>query len=336
MSKINVGVIGCGRMGKMHITNILQCFNDVNIKSVVDSSPDISWLQKHGLKDNITDLNSLLNDYSIHAVLIAAASSEHVNLIQACADAKKHIFCEKPIAFTLEGIQQAIDAVNKNGVKFQVGFNRRFDPSFFDLKQRVQQGEVGDICLVRITNRDPRRPDLNFIPRSGGLFLDFNVHDFDTLRFVSDMEVDSIQAFGANLIDPEIGKLGDIDTCVINCKFSNGALATIDASRETQYGYDQRLEVLGTNGGIEAENILKTSVVRRSSQGVTRANLEPTFVERYYLAYQLQMKAFFDYLESTNAESPVDAHDTKQAVALAMAAQKSHKENRVVQIQEIM
>lgn len=336
MKDLNLAVIGCGRMGKMHIENILRGFPEVQISAVVDNTPDTHWLSRYGLADRLQTLEEVLSNKKISVLVIAASSSEHVHLIQQGASYGKHMFCEKPIAFSLQGIQQAIDACYQHKVKLQVGFNRRFDPSFLRLQQRTQAGEAGKICLIKITNRDPLRPDLNFIPRSGGLFLDFNVHDFDMIRFVSQEEVEYVQAFGSNLIDPEIGRLGDIDTCTINCKLSSGALATIDASREALYGYDQRIEVLGTNGAIQADNIHRTSVVRLAEEGISMDPLKHTFVERYAQAYQDQMKAFFEYVHTQEAKSPVDAQDTLKAVALAIAADTSHRENRVVHMQEIL
>lgn len=321
-------------MGKMHINN-MQTIKHAHITKVVDSSPDMAWLESRGIEGS-TDLASITSDDSIEAVIIAASSSEHVQLIEQVAASGKAIFCEKPIGFTIEAILQAKKAVQTHGVKCQVGFNRRFDPSFASLREAVNLGQVGDVFSVKITNFDPRRPDLNFIPRSGGMFLDFNVHDFDTLRFISGLEIESVHAFGSNLVDPEIGRLGDIDTSVISCKLSSGAVATIASSREAVYGYDQRVEVLGRLGGIESQNQTPTTVTTLHESSIASEPLKTTFVERYKEAYRLQMKAFFEYISHPELPSPVNIDDTLCAVALSIAADKSYRENRVVSLQEII
>lgn len=335
MTQINLAVIGCGRMGKMHIQNLQRFHKHICLEAVVDAKPDHDWLAPYKVPLITSDLHQVLNTTSIDAVLIAAPSSEHVSLIQQAAKAKKAIFCEKPIALTLEGIQLARAAVLENDVKCQVGFNRRFDPSFKKVREHFLKGDLGTLYSVRITNRDPRRPNLAFIPQSGGLFLDFNVHDFDTLRFVTDKPIEEIQAFGSNLIDPEIGKLGDIDTAIISCTLAGGGLASIDASREAVYGYDQRLEVLGSKGSMTAENQVGNTLVRSLETHIATDPLLTTFVERYSQAYQNQMKGFVDYL-TTDAKPPADLNDALHALACALAADLSMREKRVVHTQELL
>lgn len=336
MSKIKVAVIGCGRMGKMHIENLQRYFPQVQIAAVIDHHPDEQWLNKHAITNIHQSPEVALNDKSIQAVVIAASSSEHVKLISLSAESKKHIFCEKPISFDIQGIQEAIASVKRHQVKLQVGFNRRFDPSFAKIRENVKQGTIGRLYSVRITNRDPRRPDLAFIPRSGGLFLDFHVHDFDTIRFVTGQEIESVQAFGSNLVDPEIGQFGDIDTAVISCTLQGGGVASIDSCREAVYGYDQRLEVLGSKGAIESQNQIDNTLFYSEKDKIYSDPLKTTFVERYREAYLEQMRSFLGYLSNDDVKSPVDGHDTLQAVACAIAAKRSFDEHRAVQLQEIL
>lgn len=335
MADLNIAVIGCGRMGKMHITNLQQNSN-INIAAVIDPTPDHTWLNLHHIETVATDCNAVMQDKSIDAVVIAAPSSEHVQLIEQAAVNGKHIFCEKPVALSIQGIQRAIGLVKKHKVKLQVGFNRRFDPCYTKVKNALQNGEAGNCYSVRMTNRDPKRPDLNFIPRSGGLFLDFSVHDFDMLRFVTGCEVSSVQAFGSNIIDSQIGELGDIDTAVISCQLTDGTLASIDLSREAVYGYDQRLEVLGSKGSIEAQNHSLNTVSISKKDCIETSPLKYSFVERYHDAYILQMQAFFDYICSDNKPSPANLDDALRAVACCIAAQKSFDEDREVELQEIL
>lgn len=324
---INILVIGCGRIGRMHIDNLLCAFPNVNIKKIVDSQLDPAWARQR----NITllkkeDLEMALNDDAIHAVLIASSSFEHVKLICKAAQAGKHIFCEKPISFDEKKLQHANNICNENNVKLQVGLNRRFDPDFIRVKQCVETGQIGDIHIIKITNRDPKRPDLDFIPRSGGLFLDFSVHDFDMLRFISNSEITEVFASGANLVDPEIGRLGDIDTCIISVKLANGALCVIDASREAQYGYDQRLEVFGSKGNILARNTQPSCTRLSTTQGVNSEKPYYSFVERYQTAYCNQFAAFFDAIIN-DTETAVSASDMKKAIIAARCAKKSFETN---------
>lgn len=331
MKGLTLAIIGCGRIGKMHVENILKNFPAVTIKAVVDSEINQAWTKERNIQHVYSkeEIDKVLQDKEIEAVLIAASSSEHVTLIKKAAAAGKHIFCEKPIAFTPDNIQQAIDAVQQAGVKLQVGFNRRFDPEFSRVKEVVASGAIGKPHVIKITNRDPKRPDTKFIPRSGGLFLDFNVHDFDAARFVTDSEVLEVFAMAAVLVDPKIGELNDVDTAIITLKMESGAYCIIDSSREALYGYDQRLEVFAAEGNIIANNITHTRTRLATADGIVREKPLYSFVERYADAYRLQLGAFFKALE-LNQPTAVDAQDAKCAVAIAVAANKSIQSNRPV------
>jgi len=317
MKKIKLLVIGCGRIGKMHINNIINYFPDVDVAGIIDERLDRSWVeQRHIPLHRKSEQATLLADESIDAVLIAASSASHVELIKAAANAGKHIFCEKPVTFDAPQLDDIAAIVKNNAVKLQIGLNRRFDREFLRVKEVVDSGQIGKMQIIKITNRDPKRPDLAFIPRSGGLFFDFNVHDFDMARFISGAEVDEVYASGANLIDPEIGKLGDIDTAIISMKLSNGAHCIIDCSRETHYGYDQRLEVFGSKGNILARNTQPSYTQLASADGVETDKPYYSYVERYADAYQQQFSAFFAAI-AQNKPISVSAHDMKQAISLS-------------------
>ncbi len=327
---LNLLIIGCGRIGKMHVDNVLQNFPHVHIQAIIDDHLDTDWAKTRHL--NVlpkTAFAETLQDQSIQAVLIAASSAEHVDLITQSAKAGKHIFCEKPISFDVELLDEIDTLTKQQGVKLQVGLNRRFDPEFVRAKAVLDSGEIGEPHIIKITNRDPLRPELNFIPRSGGLFLDFNIHDLDMLRFISGAEITEVYAMGANLIDPKIGKLGDLDTTIISVKLSNGALCAIDSSRETHYGYDQRLEIFGSKGKATVHNTRPTSTHALTEQGTSSGKLHWSFVERYAEAYRQQLADFFHALE-TDGAVPVGYQEIKQAVLAALAAQQSFENNQPI------
>jgi myo-inositol 2-dehydrogenase / D-chiro-inositol 1-dehydrogenase len=330
--KVVLGLMGAGRIGKMHGENILAHVPNAFLKSVADSNLDKDWAERVGIPERLTDVNELLADKEIEAVVIATPSSTHVAMIQLAAAAGKQIFCEKPIALSPEDIKKAVNAAKEANVKLQVGFNRRFDPEFRKVHQLVQEGKVGDIHIIKLTNRDPLRPSLNFIPDSGGLFKDFSIHDMDTLRFISGCDVEEIYASGTVLVDPEIGKLGDIDTALIIAKLTNGALCMIDLSRETKYGYDQQLEVLGTKGCAAVHNTSPTNASFSTADGIVKDKPHFSFVERYKEAYIIEIKEFIDCVQNNQAPL-VTGDDALAAMQVAQAAGESFKINKPVRIE---
>lgn len=329
--KITFGLVGAGRVGKMHAENILANFPQIYLKAVVDLKLDFTWAEKVGIPIRSQEITTLTDDLEIEAVVITTPSDTHVQMITVMAEAGKQIFCEKPIAFDPDSIQSAIDAVEKAGVILQVGFNRRFDPDFLKVRQAVESSLIGDTHIINMTNRDPKRPDLEFIPGSGGLFMDFCIHDFDMVRFLTGSEVEEIYVRGANLVDPRIGELGDIDTALLTLKMSNGALCIINVCRETNYGYDQQVEVLGSQGSILAQNRRPTSVVLSSKDGVFMDQPFYSFVERYKAAYIAELNGFINCLE-TGGKPTVDDHDALKAVQVAVAAQQSLELNQPVSL----
>jgi len=256
-------------------------------------------------------------------------------MIIETAGAGKHIFCEKPIDFNIERIKQALLATEAARVKLQIGFNRRFDHNFRKVSEVVKNGNIGDVHIVKITSRDPAPPPIEYVNVSGGIFLDMAIHDFDMARYVCASEVDTVYARGAVLIDPEIGKLGDVDTAITTLTFKNGALGVIDNSRQAVYGYDQRVEVFGSKGCVNVENDFPNSAVLSTADGVTSEKPHYFFLERYKTSYIEELKAFTEAV-ARDEETLVTGNDGLQPVLIGLAALRSLKENRPVAVEEML
>ena len=336
-SKIRVGVIGAGRIGKLHIEHLAQNIPEAELVTICSLNPsDIESLaEQFNVPKVTTDYNILLADPQIDAVLVTSPTNTHVEISQAAAKAGKHIFCEKPIAFDLEQIDETLAIVEKAGVKFQVGFNRRFDVSFMRVREAVTSGEIGEPHIMRITSRDPAPPSIEYVKVSGGIFLDMTIHDFDMARYLIADEVVEIYAAGGVRVDPQIGEAGDIDTAVITLRFQNGVIATIDNSREAVYGYDQRVEVFGSKGMVTAENPLTDTVTFSGSEGTRAASPPYFFVERYKAAFLSELQAFFACIQEDRLP-PVTGADGRAPVVMGFAALKSLRENRPVLLSEIL
>ena len=260
--KIQVGVIGTGRIGRLHIEHLAQRIPEADLVALcsLDRPSMDNLAEQFNVAETTNDYTELLADPQIDAVIITSATNTHVEISQAAAKAGKHIFCEKPIALDLEQIDETLAIVEKAGVKFQVGFQRRFDTSFMRVREAVTSGEIGEPHILRITSRDPGPPPIEYIKVSGGIFLDMTIHDFDMARYLIGDEVVKIYATGDVRVDPKIGEAGDIDTAVITGRFQNGGIVTIDNSREAVYGYDQRVEIFGSKGMVTAANPLTDTV----------------------------------------------------------------------------
>ena len=332
-SKIGVGIIGTGRIGKLHIQHLSQNISEA--EPMVICSLDTETLVEHfSICSVTTDYRDLLADPDVDAVVIASSTDSHVEICQAAAKAGKHIFCEKPIALDLKDIDETLEIVENTGVKFQVGFNRRFDASFMKVREAIISGEIGEPHILRITSRDPTPPPIEYVNVSGGIFLDMTIHDFDMARYLIGDEVVEVYAVGGVRIDPRIGEIGDIDTAVIMLRFQNGVLATIDNSRQAVYGYDQRVEVFGSEGMVTASNPLVDTVTFSGSEGNRGASLPNFFVERYKDAYLSELEAFIRYIQK-DTESPVTGEDGRVPVVMGYAALKSLRENRPIQLSKI-
>jgi len=332
MKKVNVGLIGAGRIGKLHCDNLLQN-QKVSIKAITDPFMDHDWAKSRQL-NVVANPDVIYDDTSIDAVFIMSPSTLHAEQIIQAAKAGKHIFCEKPIALDPIMIKEALDEVKKAKVKLQVGFNRRFDPNFSYIKDVYSSGKIGYLHIVKIIARDPSPPPAEYVNQSGGMFLDMTIHDFDMVRFLSNSEVVEVFAAGAVLVDPAIGEAGDIDTAITTMTLDNGALAVIDNSREAVYGYDQRIELFGSKGSISAENNTATRTVLKTADGTISERPLDFFLERYQDSFRLEVDEFFTaILEDDNISA--NGESGLISIMIGLAAKKSLNENRPVKIDEI-
>jgi len=330
MRTITVGVLGAGRIGRLHTENLFR-LTGVRVKSIADPYADFStWPPKDVATGPDPDL--VLGDAEIEAVLICSPTPTHAPFTEAAAKAGKHIFCEKPVDLDPDRIRRTLSVVEAAGVKMQVGFNRRFDPTFARVRQAVTDGDIGDIQIVKITSRDPEAPPVSYVQTSGGMFLDMTIHDFDMVRFVTGSEVEEVYAMGAVLIDPAIGEAGDVDTAITTLKMTNGALAVIENSRQAVYGYDQRVEVFGSKGSAEAANETANRVTLSGVSGVRRDNPLYFFLERYQVSFVTELEAFFASIRD-DREPPVGGRDGLMSVLVALAAAQSMAENRPVKVE---
>ncbi|NTW08067.1 MAG: inositol 2-dehydrogenase [Anaerolineaceae bacterium] len=333
--KVNLVVIGTGRMGSVHVRNIVQQIPEANLVAICDIRLEVaqSVANACGVDRVVQDYRELLQDPTVDAVLIATSTNTHAQIIQDCALAGKHIFCEKPLALELDKIDTALEVVASKGVKLMVGFNRRFDKSFQKVREIVSSGEIGRPCILRITDRDPDFPAMEFLRVSGGIFLDLTIHDFDMARFQVG-EVDEVYAVGNVLIEPILKEFGDTDTNIVTLKFANGAVGAIDNSRKAVYGYDQRLEVFCSNGTAMAENETETTIRKGNREGFLSAKPPHFFMQRYAPCYVDELRQFIECVRD-DTPTPTTGADGRAAVVLGYAAVKSLQENRPVKITEI-
>jgi myo-inositol 2-dehydrogenase/D-chiro-inositol 1-dehydrogenase len=336
MNRINIGIIGTGRIGRLHAQNLVYRLPKANLVAVSDIYVDAARqvAAELGVPTVYQDHRSILEDTSVDAVLICSSTDTHAQIIEDAAAAGKQIFCEKPIALDLAKIDRALTAVERAGVKLQIGFNRRFDPNFRRLREVVATGQIGEPHILRITSRDPKPPPLEYVRVSGGIFLDMTIHDFDMARFILGSEVETIFAAGAVLVDPGIGQAGDIDTTIIMLQFANGALGTIDNSRQAVYGYDQRVEVFGSMGMAACSNEKPDSAVVSNATGEHAALPLFFFVERYTESYVEELEAFVDCLVNDTLP-PVTGVDGRVPVVMGYAAKLSYEERRPVRLSEV-
>jgi myo-inositol 2-dehydrogenase/D-chiro-inositol 1-dehydrogenase len=325
---IKAALFGAGRIGKIHAAN-LAAQPGVRLKYVIDVNQDAAQqlAQQHGAVS--TSVEAALADPEIRAVVIGSSTDTHADLIIRAAAVGKDIFCEKPVDLTLARARACADAVSAAKVLCMIGFQRRFDPSFAALKARLVAGEVGTPEVLVVTSRDQGPPPVSYIKVSGGIFKDMLIHDFDIFRWILDDEALSVHATGSCLIDPAIGEAGDLDNAVVTIRSRKGRLCQINASRRAAYGYDQRFEVLGSLGMLQAGNHKPTEVLAHTASGISIDTPEPFFLERYRAAYALEIAHFFDAL--INHKAPrTTVQDGLKALELAEAATTSWRENRIV------
>ena len=325
---IEVALFGAGRIGKIHAAN-LAAQPGVQFKYVVDVNQDAAaaLAAQHG--GSSATVEAALADPAIKAVVIASSTDTHADLILRSAAAGKAIFCEKPVDLTIDRARACAAAVREAKVLCMLGFQRRYDPTFNAVKTRLEAGEIGTPELLVVTSRDPGPPPVSYIRVSGGIFKDMLIHDFDIFRWILDDEAVSVHATGSCLVDPAIGEAGDLDTAVVTIRTAQGRLCQINASRRAAYGYDQRFEVLGSKGMLQAGNHKPTEVTAYGTVNVSVDKPEDFFLERYRHAYAQEMAHFFDAL-SHGTPLRTTVHDGLKALELAEAATLSWREQRVV------
>lgn len=333
---IRVGLLGAGRIGKLHGGNLAGRLPGATLVAVADVRLEAAQelAAALGVEQAYEDPRRVLEDPSIDAVVICTSTDTHAPLIEAAAQAGKQIFCEKPIDLDLARIDHALGVVAESGVTLQVGFNRRFDPSFARARELVAGGTLGEPHLLRITSRDPAPPPIEYVKVSGGLFVDMAIHDLDMARFLIGQPVEEVYATGAVLVDPAIGEAGDIDTALTTLRFAGGALGAIDNSRRAVYGYDQRIEVFCSEGAVVVGNEVAHQATVLAAEGTRGAPLEYFFLERYMESYLREMEAFIRALQEGTAP-PAGGADGRAAVVLAYAAKRSLDEHRPVAPHEV-
>lgn len=337
MTKLKIGVIGTGRIGKVHIATLVQSVPQAAVTAVSDL--DLQTAEQVARTYGITSVSRRAEDIfenkEIDAVVICSSTDTHARYIVEAAEAGKHIFCEKPVDLSIDVIKNALKKTEEAGVKLMLGFNRRFDPNFLKLKQLVAEGNIGEPHILKITSRDPAPPPAEYSAVSGGMFLDMTIHDFDMARYMTGSEIVDVFTKAAVLVDPEIGKAGDVDTAVITLTFANGAIGVIDNSRKAVYGYDQRVEIFGSNGMCCADNNYPDNHHLYNGTGVQRSLPLNFFMDRYTESYANEMKMFCNAIIN-DLPLPVSGQDGLMSVAIAFAAKKSYLEKRIVKLSEIL
>ena len=329
---IKIAIIGMGRMGRIHLDNLSRKINGVELTMVVDPKNDgQKFALDNGVNNVSNSVNTIIENPEIDAVVISSPSSTHCEYVIKFAKAGKAIFCEKPIDMSLQKATKAISIISKLNVPIMIGFNQRFDNNFSKVKDEISNGKIGELYNLHIISRDPEPPPISYIKKSGGLFRDMTIHDFDMARFIMSSEVVEVFAYGNCLIDSAIGDAGDIDSATVLLKFENGAMATIENSRQASYGYDQRLEVFGSKGVIRVENPLKSDLKILTESGTKTDRHLDFFMERYKSSYLEEIKCFINAL-NTGEKMPVNGEDGLKAMIIAEAANKSLLENRPVKI----
>ena len=334
MKKYKFAIAGLGRIGKIHLENLLL-MDQVEVVAAMDTQVEgHQFAKKKGIDQIFNSYERMIKESTIDAVVICSPTDTHADYVEMAAYAGIAVFCEKPLDLNLGRVLEVLKLVESKGIKLMLGFNRRFDQEFLKVKKLVAQGAIGNHHLVKITSRDPQAPPISYVVQSGGLFLDMTIHDFDMARFLVDKEVVEVYAKGAALINPELSRVGDIDSAVITLTYEDGTMAIIDNSREAAYGYDQRVEVFGSRGMVKADNNLHDTHQLFNSEGSHAALPLHFFLERYAAAYKTEIREFI-YALSNNTDLPVDGNDGLQSLKIGLAAIKSIKENRPVKTAEI-
>jgi myo-inositol 2-dehydrogenase/D-chiro-inositol 1-dehydrogenase len=327
---IAIGLLGAGRIGQIHGRNIASS-GRAKLAAIADPFPDGAKALSVATGAPVRTAEEILADKSIDAILIATPTDTHADFIDQAAAAGKAVLCEKPVDMSAARISDTLARVEKTGIPLMIGFNRRFDPNFAALQKRLADGAAGNVELVTILSRDPAPPPVSYIERSGGLFRDMMIHDFDMARFLLGEEVAEVYAVGSSLVDPAIGEAGDVDTAAVLLRTKSGKICQISNSRRATYGYDQRIEVHGSKGMLSAGNVHETTVQFAGSGGFVADPVQNFFLERYAAAYRNEIETFIDTITKGTKPSP-SGHDGLQAQRLADAATESRETGKSVKI----
>jgi myo-inositol 2-dehydrogenase/D-chiro-inositol 1-dehydrogenase len=333
---IKIGIVGLGRIGKVHLFNIQQLISGASVIAACSrSEKSLEYAKKHSVKGLFTSFDDMLSEGGIDAVIIASPTALHFEHLKLAIAAGKHIFCEKPIDLSIENVKEIKSLLDANPVKFMVGFNRRYDPNILKIKKELNEGRLGAPQSVKIISRDPGPPPMEYIKTSGGLFLDMAIHDFDLARYLMNSEITEVYSTASIFGDLPLETVEDVDTAVTILKFKNKGFATIENSRNSTYGYDQRIEVFGEKGLLSAQNKSDDSVYFANNSGFHRPKPVGFFIERYKESYINILDSFVQCLEK-NKNLELTFQDGLQSLAISLAAKKSSKQNRTVLLSEII
>ncbi|HYZ80376.1 MAG TPA: inositol 2-dehydrogenase [Solirubrobacteraceae bacterium] len=334
MSAISIGLIGVGRIGRMHAELLSRRVPGARVAMVYDVHTPFALDVASELGVPVAASVEEVLRSDIDAVAICSSADTHVELMVSAAEAGKAVFCEKPVSLDLEELERGLDAIETHGVPFQVGFNRRFDPAHASVQEAVAAGRIGEPLLVRISSRDPEPPSLDYVRTSGGMFLDMTIHDFDMARFVTGSEVVEVFARGGVRVAPEFADAGDIDTAIVTLVHASGCLTAIDNCRRTAYGFDQRVEAFGSGGMAASENPPAHTGALSTAEGFRRPPLPHFFLERYLPSYEREWLAFVAALQA-GTPPPVGAQDARAPLVIGLAAWQSLREGRAVRLEEV-
>ena len=329
-TQMRFGLLGAGRIGQIHGANI-AARSDAKLVAVADASPQAAAALAARTGAAVASAEAILTDASIDAVLVCTPTDMHADMIEAAVSAGKAVFCEKPVDLDAARIERCLAVVEKSGQALMIGFNRRFDPNFAALEKRLRAGEAGAIEIVTIISRDPAPPPVDYVKRSGGLFRDMMIHDFDMARFLLAEEPVEVFALGSSLVDPAIGAAGDVDTAAVLMKTASGKIAQISNSRRATYGYDQRIEVHGSKGMLRAGNVHETTLESATASGFRADPVQNFFLERYAAAYRAEIDAFVQACKGGIAPTP-SGRDGLRAQVLADAATQSARTGKPVKV----
>lgn len=328
---IRFGVLGAGRIGKVHSRTIASN-PKAKLAYIADAVPAAAEALAAEYGAKVASVDDIMKARDVDAVLIGSPTGFHAEQIQAASNNGKAIMCEKPVSLSVDAIHETLKVIDKNKSTLMIGFNRRFDPSFAELESRIRRGDIGDVEIVTVISRDPAPPPPSYVKGSGGLFRDMMIHDFDMARFLMGEEFVVVNALGSSLVDKGIGEAGDVDTAAVQMQTASGRIAVITNSRRATYGYDQRMEVHGSKGMLSARNVHNTTVEVHNAEGVKADPIQHFFVERYMAAYANELNTFINAVDSGNRDPRPNGFDGLQAQKLADAATVSWQTGKPVKV----